>query len=84
MDTNESERTLSPKGADSQKGKYLPKGALCCSCIGTAGVIGIIGVQAQTNQQINTIVFQNENNREFLYIGIFHMQKRKWGISYLI
>lgn len=72
----ESERTLSRKGADSQKKKYLPVGSLCCSCIGTPGVIGILGKVAQTNQQINAIIFENDYNREYLYFALH------WHFSY--
>ena len=56
----ESERTLSEKGADSQSSKYLPKGSLSCSCIGTAGILGFIGTLAQTNQPRNSIIFNSE------------------------
>lgn len=72
----DSERTLSRKGADSQKKKYLPIGSLCCSCIGTPGVIGILGKVAQTNQQINAIIFENDYNREYLYFALH------WHFSY--
>jgi len=49
-------RTLSEKGAYSQLRKYIPIGSLCCSCIGTVGILGFVGKRGQTNQQINTIV----------------------------
>ena len=65
-----SERTLTDKGANTQRGKFLPAGSLCCSCIGTPGVIGFVGIEAQTNQQINTIVFDNVYNREFVYYAL--------------
>ena len=65
-----SERTLTNKGANTQRGKFLPAGSLCCSCIGTPGVIGFVGIEAQTNQQINTIVFDNVYNREFVYYAL--------------
>ena len=63
----ETARTLSTKGADTQKTKYLPKGSLCCSCIGTVGVLGFIGDIAQTNQQINSIIFSKSFNKEYMY-----------------
>lgn len=70
-----SERTLTKKGAESQNKKYLPKGSLCCSCIGTTGVIGFTGIASQTNQQINSIFFNNENHGEFLYFALkMHFQ----------
>ena len=76
------ERTLSKKGAESQNNKYLPKGSLCCSCIGTAGILGYTGKESQTNQQINTIVITNEYNREFLFFSLrlyFQYAKPKTG-----
>lgn len=71
----ETERSLSTKGAETQRNKYLTPGSLCCSCIGTVGVIGFVGRKAQTNQQINSIDFQNEANREYLYFSLkLHFQ----------
>ena len=77
-----SQRTLSKKGADSQKNKYLPIGSLCVSCIGTVGVMGFIAKLSQTNQQINSIIFENECNKEFLYFSLikyFENAKAKTG-----
>ena len=76
------ERTLTQKGANSQSNKYLPKGSLCCSCIGTTGIIGYVGKESQTNQQINSIIFANECNREFLLFSLrlyFQYAKAKTG-----
>ena len=64
------ERTLSKKGADSQMKKYLPKGSLCCSCIGTVGIIGFVGKKSQTNQQINSIIFHEDFHRVFLIFSL--------------
>ena len=63
-------RTLTAKGANSQVRKTLPKGSLCCSCIGTPGILGFVGIAGQTNQQINSIIFHNVHNREFLYFSL--------------
>jgi len=65
--TYSSERSLSSKGANSQRGKFIPENSLCVSCIGTVGVIAFNAFRSQTNQQINTIVFSKDFNREFLY-----------------
>ena len=78
----EAQRTLSTKGADSQEKKYLPVGSLSVSCIGTIGVMGFIARLAQTNQQINSIVFEHEYNKEFLYFALrlyFENAKAKTG-----
>ncbi|OYP45842.1 hypothetical protein CIK96_07895 [Prevotella sp. P4-98] len=76
------QRTLSTKGADSQEKKYLPIGSLSVSCIGTIGVMGFVAKLAQTNQQINSIVFEHEYNKEFLYFALrvyFENAKAKTG-----
>lgn len=77
-----SQRTLSTKGAESQTKKYLPIGSLSVSCIGTIGVMGFIAKLSQTNQQINSIVFENEYNKEFVYFALklyFENAKAKTG-----
>ena len=82
----ETARTLTTKGADSQKTKYLPKGSLCCSCIGTVGVLGFIGDIAQTNQQINSIVFSKSYNKEYMYYSLqqhFRYSSAKTGNTIL-
>ena len=78
----EAQRTLSTKGADSQEKKYLPIGSLSVSCIGTIGVMGFVAKLAQTNQQINSIVFEHEYNKEFVYFSLrlyFENAKAKTG-----
>ena len=78
----EAQRTLSTKGADGQEKKYLPIGSLSVSCIGTIGVMGFVAKLAQTNQQINSIVFEHEYNKEFLYFSLrlyFENAKAKTG-----
>ena len=78
----EAQRTLSTKGADSQEKKYLPIGSLSVSCIGTIGIMGFVARLAQTNQQINSIVFKHEYNKEFLYFSLklyFENTKAKTG-----
>lgn len=75
-------RTLTIQGAETQKTKYLPKGTLCVSCIGTVGVMGYTSVVAQTNQQINSIIFTDEKNKYFLFFALqhyFHSAKAKVG-----
>ena len=66
----QAQRTLSKLGADSQYKKYLPEGSLCVSCIGTIGVMGFVARLTQTNQQINSIIFDKEYNKEFSYFSL--------------
>ena len=65
----QAQRTLSKLGADSQSKKYLPEGTLCVSCIGTIGVMGFVARLTQTNQQVNSIIFGKEYNKEFSYFS---------------
>ena len=77
-----SRRTLSAKGAESQAKKYLPVGSLSVSCIGTIGVMGYIAKLSQTNQQINSIIFENDFNKVFIYYALkmyFENTKAKIG-----
>ena len=65
-----SQRSLSKRGALLQKGKFIAPDSLCVSCIGTVGVISFCALSSQTNQQINTVVFTNDYNREYLYFAL--------------
>ncbi|HIW88813.1 MAG TPA: restriction endonuclease subunit S [Candidatus Ligilactobacillus excrementipullorum] len=58
--TTQTARYLSKKGADSQIKKYLPPYTLSVSSIGTPGLVTINPVEAQTNQQINSIIAEKE------------------------
>ncbi len=81
----ENEQFLSRKGADYQKGKYLPSGSLCVSCIATVGLIGFITRKSQTNQQINSIIFKHGFNRVFLFFALnnyFSVAKAKTGNTF--
>ena len=59
--------SLTDLGANVQQNKYLPEGSLCVSCIATVGEIGFTTEPSHTNQQINSIVFEDETNRYYLY-----------------
>lgn len=61
---------LSEIGANSQKNKTIPVNSICVSCIGTGGVISITACDAQTNQQINTIIPSKEYYLEYLYFSL--------------
>ncbi|MGA7669696.1 MAG: restriction endonuclease subunit S [Nitrolancea sp.] len=60
-------KMLSNKGADYQRNKTLPAGAICVSCIATVGLIVITTSKSQTNQQINTVIPQHEDEAYFWY-----------------
>lgn len=79
------EETLSESGADYQRNKYINKGAICVSCIATPGLVGFVTEPSQTNQQINTIECEKEENRYYLYFTIkdfFIASKAKTGNTF--
>lgn len=61
------EKTLTKVGADTQKNKYLPVNAVIVSCIATVGLVNIAVEACQTNQQINSVILQNDNELYFFY-----------------
>ncbi|WP_018652399.1 restriction endonuclease subunit S [Actinobacillus capsulatus] len=64
------EEKLTVLGADTQKNKYLPENAICVTCIATVGLVGFVTELSQTNQQINSIICENEFNRYYLYFAL--------------
>ncbi|MDO8427739.1 MAG: restriction endonuclease subunit S [Candidatus Diapherotrites archaeon] len=57
---------LSKEGA--KKARLVPKGAVLVCCIGSIGKMGIAGVELATNQQINSVVFDEKQiNPKFGY-----------------
>ena len=62
--------SLTDLGASIQQNKYLPEGSLCVSCIATVGEIGFTTEWSHTNQQINSIVFEDETHRYYLYFAL--------------
>jgi type I restriction enzyme S subunit len=71
----ETGEALSELGAASQRNKTLPPNSLCVSCIGTAGIVTITDVPAQTNQQMNSIVLNSQATREFLYFALLDLKE---------
>jgi type I restriction enzyme S subunit len=85
MHITETEMTLSDVGADSQANKYIPEGAICVTCIASPGLVGFATESAQTNQQLNTVVCSEFENRYFLYFYIkdyFRFAKAKSGNTF--
>ncbi len=79
------EQSLTFEGANTQKNKYLPENAICVSCIASPGLVGFVIEQAQTNQQINSIICENDYARYFLYFwikGYFACAKAKTGNTF--
>ena len=60
-------RSLSQKGADSQRNQYVSAGATMVTCIATPGLVGYATRLCQTNQQINSVVPGNEYSSVWLF-----------------
>ena len=61
-------KTLSEKGVAEVKNCLLPCGAVCVSCIGSdLGKVVITTGDTITNQQINSIIVNENNNNDFVY-----------------
>ena len=61
------EKSLTKQGADTQKNKYLPVNSVIVSCIATVGLVNIAIEPCQTNQQINSVVLNDDNDLYFFY-----------------
>lgn len=61
------EQTLSEEGAKTQEKKYIPEDALCVTCIASPGLVAFSTKLSQTNQQINSIIFEKNYNKLYLY-----------------
>ena len=67
-------RQVSEKGKNSVKGAILPKNAICISCIGNIGYVGMTTQECITNQQINSIIVENTHNADYVY----YLMKSLW------
>jgi type I restriction enzyme S subunit len=79
------EISLTSEGAQSQNNKFIPKGAICVTCIASPGLVGFATKDSQTNQQLNSIVCKHEENRYYLYfylIDYFKYAQAKTGNTF--
>ena len=64
----ETESTLTQLGADTQKNKYFPEFSILVACIGAhLGVVSMNVFIAQTNQQINAVIPNNDISKYYLF-----------------
>lgn len=68
-----SEDSLTKEGVLYQKDKTLPPFSVIVSCIATVGLVVMNAKEAQTNQQINSIIPYKEEYRYFLYLHLKNM-----------
>ena len=72
---------LTVEGANSQRSKYLPTNTIMVSCIGTVGLVSITTCECQTNQQINSILLDNEKNLYYVYQNMKNIASLLDGIG---
>lgn len=68
------ERTITNNGALSVKGSIIPANSICVSCIGNIGYVSMCTQKSVTNQQINSIIPNSNNNPDFIY----YVMKSLW------
>lgn len=61
----QTERNLNEKAVN--KNKILKKNSLIVSCIATPGLVSLASEQCQTNQQINSIIFEDDKICYYMY-----------------
>ncbi|HHF3992670.1 TPA: restriction endonuclease subunit S [Haemophilus influenzae] len=69
---------LSLSGANSQSKKYIPPKSICVSCIATVGLVSMTSKPSHTNQQINSIIPNDEQTSEFLYLSLKQSSMTKY------
>lgn len=67
---NKTNTKISEKGADYLGNARIPKNSIMVSCIATIGNVGITSEDSFTNQQINSLI-PNENIADFKYLYYF-------------
>ena len=61
------ERRITDAGLQKVKGSVLPPRAVCVSCIGNIGYTGMTTQNCVSNQQINSIIVNSDNDPDFVY-----------------
>lgn len=69
------ERYVTGQGKVAVRGAILPKGSICVSCIGNIGYLGITTEECISNQQINSIIVNENNDVDFVY----YLLKSLWA-----
>mgnify|MGYP000882377263 CR=1 FL=1 len=72
---SKTERCITSRGLHAVKGSILPPRSICVSCIGNIGYVGMTNTESVSNQQINSIVVNENNDVDFVY----YLMKSLWG-----
>ena len=75
------ETTLTMEGANIQKNKFIPKNAIMVSCIATVGLVNIAIEPCQTNQQINSIILNDEQDIYYVFSTMKRLKTLLEGVG---
>lgn len=75
------EVTLTAEGANTQKNKFIPKDSIMISCIATVGLVNIAVEPCQTNQQINSIIVNKEQDLYYVYSTMKRLKELLEGVG---
>lgn len=75
------EVTLTTEGANTQKNKFIPKDSIMVSCIATVGLVNIAIESCQTNQQINSIVLNDQQDIYYVYSSMKRLKALLEGVG---
>lgn len=75
------ETTLTKEGANTQKNKFIPKNGIMVSCIATVGLVNISTEPCQTNQQINSVILNDEQDLYYTYSTMKRLKTLLEGVG---
>ena len=75
------ESTLTSEGANTQKNKFIPQNGIMVSCIATVGLVNIAVASCQTNQQINSIILNDEQDLYYTYSTMKRLKTLLEGVG---
>jgi len=75
------EVTLTTEGANTQRNKFIPRNGIMVSCIATVGLVNIAFEPCQTNQQINSIIINNEQDLYYVYSTMKRLKTLLEGVG---
>lgn len=75
------EASLTAEGANTQRNKFIPKNGIMVSCIATVGLVNIAIESCQTNQQINSVILNNEQDLYYVYSTMKRLKTLLEGVG---
>lgn len=75
MFMEETRRSISKAGSEKISTHVIPKNSVCISCIATIGRVGLTTKSSITNQQINSIICNEDVDPVFLYYAMCNFSR---------